>query len=364
MIADVTRQKHLLHIFPTFAVGGSQMRFAQLARLFADRYRHTVIALDGNYDMAGQLPLGQVTLAALNYDKRDLIGNLKLFRGTLKAIRPDVLMTYNWGAIEWAMVNRLGRPIRHLHVEDGFGPEEAARQLPRRAWTRRLALSGRHTSVILPSRTLEAIARTVWKLAPARLNYIPNGINYARFAGREVHAGPTVTIGTVATLRREKNIARLIEAFGKIKAGQPSAGLNLVIVGDGPERRDLEAAVRRLGLAECVQFPGATRCPEDWLRKMDIFALSSDTEQMPLGVLEAMAAGLPIASTNVGDVARMVAEPNIPFVVEPGLPFEEALEKLAGNPGLCQQIGQENTKRAAQLFDETIMGAEYARLIG
>src|SRR5215469_10384557 len=162
----MTQQKHLLHVFPTFAVGGSQMRFAQLVRLHAGRYRHTVIALDGNYAMAEHLPLGHVMLGAVSHDKRNLIASLKAFRGTLTAIRPDVLVTYNWGAVEWAIVNRLGKPVRHLHIEDGFGPEEATRQLRRRAWTRRFALSGRQTSVILPSRTLEQIARNIWKLAP------------------------------------------------------------------------------------------------------------------------------------------------------------------------------------------------------
>ena len=360
----MTQPKHLLHIFPTFAVGGSQMRFAQLVRLHADRYRHTVIALDGNYGMAEQLPPSRVTLGSLEYDKHNLIGCLKAFRTTLKTIQPDVLMTYNWGAVEWAIVNRLGIPVRHLHVEDGFGPHEATRQLRRRVWTRRVALSGRHTTVIFPSQALEAIAQTIWKLPPSRLRLIPNGINYARFAGRSDNMGGTVTIGTVATLRREKNIHRLIEAFEQVKASNPSGQFRLVIVGDGPERLTLQAFAIRLGLSDHVLFTGASTHPEEWLRKMDIFALSSDTEQMPLGILEAMASGLPIAATAVGDIAKMVAEANIPFVVNAGPAFHQALETLAKHASLRQEVGAENAKRAAQLFDERVMAARYAEIIG
>ena len=340
------------------------MRFAQLVRLHADRYRHTVIALDGNHGMAERLPQGHVTLGSVGYEKRDRIGSLKAFRRTLEEIRPDVLMTYNWGAIEWAIVNRLGKPIRHLHVEDGFGPEEATGQLRRRVWARRFALAGRHTSVILPSQTLEGIAHTIWKLPAARLNYIPNGINHARFAGRSETTNGTVTIGTVATLRREKNIPRLIVAFRKVKTAKPSAKISLIIVGDGPERPALQVLAKGFGLSDHVLFTGASTRPEDWLRKMDIFALSSDTEQMPLGVLEAMAAGLPIAATAVGDVAKMVADVNAPFVVEAGPAFEEALETLAGNAALREQIGAENANRAAQRFNEEVMAARYADLIG
>jgi glycosyltransferase involved in cell wall biosynthesis len=360
----MTQQKHILHVFPTFAVGGSQMRFAQLVRLHADRYRHTVIALSGDYAMAERLPPDRVTLSSVSHDKRDPIGSLKAFHGFLKTAMPDVLMTYNWGAIEWAIVNRLGKRVRHLHVEDGFGPEEATRQLRRRAWTRRFALAGQHTSVILPSRTLERIAREIWKLPQKRLDYVPNGIDQVRFAGRSESNSGMVTIGTVATLRREKNLPRLIEAFQRVRADNPAANIRLIIVGDGPERTGLETIAASRGLSDYVLFTGGSARPEDWLRQMDIFALSSDTEQMPLGVLEAMAAGLAVASTAVGDVAKMVAEINVPFVAPPGPPFVQALETLVKNAGLRHQIGLENAKRAAELFDEKLMAARYAELIG
>jgi glycosyltransferase involved in cell wall biosynthesis len=218
--------------------------------------------------------------------------------------------------------------------------------------------------VILPSRTLEGIARTTWKLSRSRLNYIPNGINFARFAGRPENVGGPITIGTVATLRREKNIARLIETFRNLREGNPSREINLVIVGDGPERPALQMLAADLGLSDHVQFAGASTHPEDWLRKMDIFALSSDTEQMPLGVLEAMAAGLPIAATAVGDVKMMVADGNAPFVVEAGPAFERSLETLAGNAALRRDVGAENAKRAAELYDEKVMADRYAQFIG
>ena len=139
-------QKHLLHVFPTFAVGGSQMRFAQLARLPGGRYRHTVIALDGNIDMAARLQGLPVTCHALSFDKGKTLQTWRRFAGSLRSFRPDVLFTYNWGAIEWALINRLEGIARHIHVEDGFGPEEVQKQLKRRIWMRRLALSGARTS--------------------------------------------------------------------------------------------------------------------------------------------------------------------------------------------------------------------------
>jgi glycosyltransferase involved in cell wall biosynthesis len=354
-------RKHLLHVFPTFAVGGSQMRFAQLARLHGERYRHTVIALDGKTDMAQRLSGLPVTCRELQFDKRKPLETWRRFRATLRAIRPDVLLTYNWGAIEWALINRLDAVARHIHIEDGFGPEEAGGQLKRRIWARRLALSGRNTTVVLPSRNLERIARDIWAIAPDRVRFISNGIDCPRFAvaGRSPSTAPVV-VGTVASLRREKNIPRLIEAFAKTATAR---AVELLIVGDGAERQGLEQLARRLNIAGRVRFAGQSDRPEDWYPKMDIFALSSDTEQMPLSVLEAMAAGLPVVATAVGDVAQMVSTENRDYVVGADA-FAAALARLIEDEAARRNIGLANEKRARENFDENVMAANYADLIG
>src|SRR5438309_11790976 len=90
---------------------------------------------------------------------------------TLLRRKPDLLVTYNWGAMEWAAADLFAR-IPHLHIEDGFGPEEIAEQLPRRVLFRRLVLNRRST-VVLPSRTLMAIATDIWKIAAERRIFIP-----------------------------------------------------------------------------------------------------------------------------------------------------------------------------------------------
>jgi glycosyltransferase involved in cell wall biosynthesis len=357
-------QKHLLHVFPTFAVGGSQMRFAQLARLHGERYRHTVIALDGKTDMAQRLSGLPVTCRQLQFDKRKPLQTWRLFRADLHATRPDVLLTYNWGAIEWALINRLDGVARHIHIEDGFGPEEASKQLRRRIWARRLALSGKNTTVVLPSRNLERIARNIWALAPDRVRFISNGIDCPRFAVpvRSGSDGRTV-IGTVASLRREKNIARLIQAFAKTASERASGAVELLIVGDGAEREGLQQLAHTLNIAGQVRFAGQSNRPEDWYPRMDIFALSSDTEQMPLSVLEAMAAGLPVVATAVGDVAQMVSAENRDYVV-PAQDFAAVLARLIDDGAAQRSIGLANEKQARENFDENVMAANYAALIG
>jgi glycosyltransferase involved in cell wall biosynthesis len=100
-------------------------------------------------------------------------------------------------------------------------------------------------------------------------------------------------------------------------------------------------------------------------RGFAVFALSSDTEQMPLSVLEAMAAGLPVAATDVGDVAAMLAEANRPFVVAlDDAALARAMAALLDRPDLARAVGAANRARAAAEYDEATMVRGYEALFG
>ena len=347
----------LLHVYATFAVGGPQVRFAALANRFGAEYRHAIIAMDGNLACRERLDPGlDVTFPAVDIRKGDTLGNRARFRDALRALRPDVLVTSNWGSIEWAMAN-LPRLVRHVHVEDGFGPEERDRQLPRRVWMRRLLL--RRASVAVPSRLLYRIAAEVWRLPRDRLHYIPNGIDLDRFAVAR-RPGAVPVIGTVAALRPEKNLARLLRAFAIVRAATPC---RLVIAGDGPERAGLAGLAAELGVAGDVGFPGHVTDTPALFAGLDIAALSSDTEQMPMAVLEAMAAGLPVASTDVGDVRGMLADANTPFVVaRDDAALAGALAGLLAEAELRARLGAANRARAEAVFGEAAMFAAWRAL--
>jgi glycosyltransferase involved in cell wall biosynthesis len=344
----------LLHVFPTFGVGGSQVRFTAIANNFACKYRHVIVALDGSYDCLDRL---SPEVDAQRWDvaapKRNTLGNIRAFRRILRARKPDLLVTYNWGAIEWALAN-LPQLVPHVHIEDGFGPEEAERQLPRRVLTRRLALA--KSTTVLPSRTLYRMALDRWRLPPDRVRHIPNGIDLDRFsAGCEpiaVPPGAGPVIGTVAALRPEKNIGRLLRAFASVRE---KTACRLVIVGDGPERASLEALARALLPDGSYAFTGRVDAVERVYAGLDIFALSSDTEQMPTSLMEAMATGLPAVATGVGDVEQMVSAENRPFVVPCEAPkFAAALSRLVGDEATRTLLGAANREIAQTKFATTM----------
>ena len=287
--------------------------------------------------------------------KGDTLGNVRRFRALLTELRPAVLVTSNWGTIEWAMANVVP-VVPHVHIEDGFGPEERATQIRRRVWTRRLVL--RRSTVVVPSRVLWRIATGVWRLDERRVRYVPNGIDLARFAPRAASDG--MVVGTVAALRAEKNLARLLRAFAIVAPDLPA---RLVIVGDGPERGALAALAGQLGIAGRVDFRGHVAAPAAVYAGLDVFALSSDTEQMPLSVLEAMAAGVAVAATDVGDVREMLAEANAPLVVaQDDAALAAALRTLLTDKALRERIALANRAKAERDYADEKMFAAYAAL--
>lgn len=347
----------LLHIFSTFDIGGPQMRFVQLANRFGRRYRHLIFAMDGRTKAAARLS-NDLDLEVLQIPaaRGSLTANPIRFCRVLNSLKPDLLLTSNWGSIEWAAGNLLVH-VPHLHMEDGFGPDEGDRPHLRRSWARRLLL--RRSVVVVPSLTLLRVAEERWRLSHARLRCVPNGVDIDRFVPRRPLAARDgkLTIGTVATLRKEKNLIRLIDAFANVNAGQD---VQLVIVGDGPERQVLESYVRARDLQARVHFSGNLAQPELVLPTFDVFAMSSDTEQMPLSLLEAMACGCAIAATDVGDIRAIVAEENQPYIVNRDpVALADAIATLLETPAERLRVGAANRDRAVAAFNQERMFQSY-----
>src|SRR4030095_13173908 len=105
-------------------------------------------------------------------------------RALMKRERPDLVLSYNWGAFDAVLAARSLRSRRIVHHEDGFNPDEVAREKPRRAFVRRMVLPGVH-AVVVPSRMLERIARESWRLPESVVRWIPNGIAADRFLPRD-----------------------------------------------------------------------------------------------------------------------------------------------------------------------------------
>jgi L-malate glycosyltransferase len=348
----------LLHVFSTFVPGGPQVRACRLLPELPREWRHQVMALDGRTDarslLAPELGVEVLEAPPRASTPRTTLALARIFR----RLRPELVLTYNFGALDALLAARLVGLTTVVHHEDGFRPDEVHGFKRRREWARRLLLPGTR-AVVVPSFTLERIARERWRLAERLVRRIPNGIRLADFAPADgnparraelgIPAGARV-VGWVGHLRPEKNPVRALEAL----AASGRADAHLLVLGDGPERARVEEARARLGLAGRVHLAGHRADPRADYRAMDAFLLSSDTEQMPVALLEAMASALPVASSDVGDVRAILPAEQAGLVAPlgPGVvpALGAALARLLAEPGAARALGAANRARVERDF--------------
>jgi L-malate glycosyltransferase len=362
----------LLHLHGSFERGGKEARAVRLMNIWGQRASHDILYATAGADEA-RVGIDAAVTAHVRHepllngspDPRRLLALARLMQGY------DLVLTYNWGAMDAAMAHRLFHRILCLpplvHHEDGFNADEAGGLMPSRNIFRRFGLQSAK-SLAVPSCTLAHIAAEAWRQKADKVHHIPNGIDVGAYGRRpQADAIPGLTrargrlvVGTLAGLRPVKNLPRLIRAVAPL-----GRKVQLVIVGEGEEKARLIETARECGLDDML-LPGFLPEPHRYIGLFDIFALSSDSEQFPISVVEAMAAGLPVLATDVGDVAQMVAPANRPFVVAPGneAALAAGLATLVDDKILRTHIGQENRDKAHECFDEVGMVERYARLYG
>jgi len=372
MTAANRADARILHLHSTFAAGGKERRAVQLMNAFGPRVAHAIVS-----GMPGETGAAREIARGIRVDWPDDFPSLTglptpaRLQRLARAMRPyDLVLTYNWGAMDAVMAHTLfgqafGLPPL-IHHEDGFNADEQDALKARRNWYRRIAL-GRAAGLVVPSETLEEIALTAWAQPLGRVKVIPNGIDTAAFANTPradalrgiIKRKDELWVGTLAGLRSVKNLPALVRAFAPLP--EP---WQLVIVGEGPELDAIRAEAERLGIEHRVHLPGFVRDPAHYIGLFDVFALSSRSEQSPISLVEAMAAGKPVAAPAVGDIAAMVSDANRPLITpagdEPAL--AGALTALAQDSALRVRLGKANRAQAHARFDEKPMIEAYRRL--
>ena len=306
------RRPCVAQVVLSFGRGGLETMAVGLAGALAKRgLRSVIIALDEGGELQPVLDAAGVESHVLGGRRlRDPRYHWRLAR-LLRRVRPDVVHSHNFAAfLHTAVARRLAFVPRMVHTEHAF---EYVTGTSYHGWIRG-ASRGCKAFVVVGERILPFFRDTVG-VPTERLRVIPNGVDLASFQPqtdtREVRQelgipADAFVVGSAGRLAPEKDLATLVRAVAD--ARRERNDLCLVFVGDGVERPALEALTSELGLSERVRFLGWRRDVSRVVSALDLFVLSSENEGLPLAVLEAMALGVPVASTPVGDLPVVVQD--------------------------------------------------------
>lgn len=265
-----------------------------------------------------------------------------------------LLHTHGWDAdiITWLARLMLDtQQLIHLHVTpewfDGKGPRKRFRR-----WLTRRTLLSRNTHVVAVSDAVKKHWSEALQLPSDSIGVVRNGIDIQRYqpSGRE-SVGDVPVIGVAARLAPMKGIEYLVDALGCLAA--EGMEFRLRIAGTGRLREALEGRCRQAGISGWTEFLGHVDDMPAFYRTLDLYALPSvSTEGLPLGVLEAMACGLPVVATTVAGTPEAVRDGIEGLLVPPrdSTALAGALRRLLADPQVREAMGCAGRVRAVESF--------------
>ncbi|HET7080131.1 MAG TPA: glycosyltransferase [Chloroflexia bacterium] len=324
--------------------GGAEKVLVDLAlHLDRSRYNVTVCATRQTRNYQPLLDSAGVPTMVLRRNSRWETYKMAEVVRMLRRERVDVLHTHLFGSNTWGrLLGRLaGVPVIIAH-------EHWSSRGQNEIWMDRMMyrLSDR---ILVTSEASKQIVMSSEGIPAHYLSVVYNGVDMDKFAARgdradvraELGVAPDAAlIGAVGRLTADKGGQDvLIRVVGRVRETCPQ--VRLVMVGDGPLRPGLEQLTAQLGLTGTVIFTGLRSDVPRLLGALDVFVLPSEREALPVAVLEAMAAGLPLVATRVGGIPEVVEDGATGFLVPPGdvAAMHCVLERLTGDPALAARLG-------------------------
>lgn len=203
-------------------------------------------------------------------------------------------------------------------------------------------------------------------VAATRIRRIRNGIDLAPFTSAAEARGTTqrkpLCVGLVGRLAPEKGVDIFVNAVAAVGAAVPE--VRFLVVGEGPERANLQADADRLGLADRLTFSGHQSAMADVYAGIDLLVSASRQEGLPMALLEGMASGLPVVGTAVGEVPTLVLPGETGILVPPGDvdALAAAMKEIVRNDELRLRLGAGARALVEREFSANRMTYEYCEV--
>jgi sugar transferase (PEP-CTERM/EpsH1 system associated) len=361
----------ILHVLDSLGVGGMERVVIDVVNgLDLAVFEQTVCCISRKgeaarflRDNAGCVNLGKGSDA-------DHLMPLKI-ASVIRAERPDIIHTQSWSGIDAAIAKLMTRGARLVHSEHG-------RNLP--------YLYGEPLKRKVARRCLYHLADAVFAISHEvrgyycretgfpidRVRVIPNGIDLRRIDRADRRgvreelgiADDDFVIGSIARLDKTKNTMTLARAFVKLQKSGQNLRLKMLLVGDGDKKVEIESYLVEQGMRDAVIFTGISHDVPRLLGAMNLFALSSLSEGMPITVLEAMSASLPVIATNVGALPELVEDGVTGFLIDPKDDQElaERIARFYDNREMARSFGAAGRRKVEREYGLDRMLDQYRDL--
>jgi len=347
---------NIVHILDNLDRGGAQtMLRSVVAGLSARRYRQHIICLSGkrNEQVVEAMRCAGASVEIIGRPRLYALEGIWHIVCELRRRQPDLVHTeLPWGDLIGRTAARLAgiRPIVSTVTARYIDKPRLQFVLDRltASWADRVAFQ---SAEIVPFSIAHEGVR------PDQVRCIPNGVdldNCDRTAAaaslRRQYGGDAHTIiGMVARLHAQKAHGDLLKAFAKLAS---TDDIRLWLIGDGPERDNLTAQARQLGIADRVLFAGDRGDVRDWIAAMDVFVHPTYFEGLPLSVLEAMAAGKPVITSPVDGLRGLIASGVHGWLVAPGDidALAAAIRHVVDHPDDAARVARAGAERVISQF--------------
>ena len=366
------RRSTVCQLLHSLTVGGAEVLAARIARQLSGHYRIVFACLDGLGALADDLQRDGFPVHCLERGSGLDVGCGRRLAQVLRQERVDLIHAHQYTPFFYAMVaGFFRRRPAVLFTEHGRWHPDYPRR--KRILFNRTMLRRRDRVVGVGHSVAGALIDNEG-IPARRVRVVYNGIDLQPFDRRsadqasireEMGFGPQhQVLIQVARLDPLKDHLTAIRTLEQVLQRRPE--VRLILVGEGPERARIEAEIERRGLQAFVRLLGLRRDVARLLAAADAFLLTSISEGIPLTLIEAMAAGLPVVSTSVGGVPEVVEEGRTGLLAPAGDPLglAEAVLALLEHPARARAMGEAGRLRATDSFSEQAMLGAYRELYG
>lgn len=301
----------IVHIIGRLDYGGAEILLLDICRkIDKSKFSVSVVVLEDQGPLTEQFQNAGIELEFFYKKGKFDFSLVKRLAAYLQKKKPDIVHTHLFAADFWG-----GCAARKAGVKCLISTKHDI--LSEGYWRNRLGKKARQRCqkvIAISSATQEFLIKEE-QIPLEKIVVIYNGVDVSKFYVKDpqILSGEKLVIGSVGRLSKEKGHKHLIRACRFLKA----ASWKLLLVGDGPLKKELIGLIRFLGLEDKVKLTGITEDVRPHLKEMDIFVLPSVSEGLSLAVLEAALAGKFVIATAVGGVPEVIKDDETGLLFKP-----------------------------------------------